>query len=124
MLNNFSDYLAALAEYAETSDSSKLILESLASVYGDLLKFSSVTRQVFVDNEGTRRKLISIRSFLRVQWEPFEAVFGDIERNFNHHLNVISHSAGASQLNTLRRVEKTQNSELHLLPIKLETFFS
>jgi hypothetical protein len=111
MLNNFSNYLAPLAKYSEASGGSKLILESVASVYGDLLKFFSAARQVFVDNKGAKRKWISIRAFLRVQWEPFEAVFGDIERKFNHHLNVLSHSAEVSQLSSLRRLEKTQNSE-------------
>jgi hypothetical protein len=120
MLNNFNDYLVTLAEYTKASDVPKLILESVASVYGDLLKFFSAARQVFVDNGGARRKWISIRAFLRVQWEPFEAVFGDIERKFNHHLNVLTHSTEASQLNMILRLEKTQNSELHRVLIKLQ----
>jgi hypothetical protein len=115
MLNNFNDYLITLAEYTEASDVPKLILESVATVYGDLLKFFSATRQVFVDNGGAKRKWISIRAFLRVQWEPFEVVFGDIERKFNHHLKVLGHSTQASELNTLRRLENIQNSELHRL---------
>jgi ABC-type multidrug transport system fused ATPase/permease subunit len=123
MLSNFSDYLAALATYTEASDGSNLITGSVANVYGDLLKFFSAARQVFVDHKGAKRQWISVRAFLRVQWEPFEAVFGDIERKFNHHLNVLSHSAEASQLNTLRHLEKTQNSELHLLPTILWMLF-
>lgn len=40
----------------------------------------------------------SIRLFIRVQWEPFEASFGTIQSNLNHHLNVLLQSAQAESL--------------------------
>jgi hypothetical protein len=107
MLDCLNDYLGPLAEYAKAS-CTELMRQTLASVYGDLLKFCRAARHVFVDNGGVRREWISMRTFLRVQWEPFELVFGDIETKFKHHLNVLHHSAEASHLNTLLRLEKQQ----------------
>ena len=124
MLNKLSDYLPALAEYAKAADDSKPTLESLANVYGDLLNFFSKARGVFVVLGEAKRRRLSIRVFLRVQWEPLEAVFGDIERKFSHHLNVLSHIDGASQLNTIHRLEKMQNSELDLSLIGFQTRFN
>lgn len=122
MLNCFNDYLGPLAEYAKASDA-ELMRQTIAGVYGDLLKFCTAARHVFVDNRGVRRKWVTIRTFLRVQWEPFEAVFGDIETKFKHHLNVLHHSAGSLHFNTLRagmqeaeeerlRLARKENSEL------------
>jgi ankyrin repeat domain-containing protein 50 len=129
MLNCFNDYLGPLAEYAKASDA-ELMRHTIASVYGDLLKFCSAARHVFVDNRGVRRKWISIRTFLRVQWEPFEGVFGSIETKFKHHLNVLHHSAGALHFNTLRagmheaeeerlRLARKENSELYRSSVQL-----
>jgi hypothetical protein len=110
MLNCFNDYLNPLAEYSKASNTSQLILRTLASVYGDLLEFCSAARRVFVDNSGARRRWISVRTFLRVQWEPFEGQFGEIQTRFRHHLNVLQHSAEAIQLNTILRLENKQSS--------------
>jgi ankyrin repeat domain-containing protein 50 len=116
MLNCFNDYLGPLAEYAKASDTT-LMRQTLASVYGDLLEFSMAACRVFVDNRGVKREWVSMRTFLRVQWEPFEVVFGDIETKFKHHLNVLHHSAESSHLNTLLRLEKQQKCQLFCLTI-------
>ena len=113
MLDCFNDYLEPLAEYAKASNDSELMRQMVAIVYGDLLKFCTAARHVFVDNSGARRQWTSMRTFLQVQWEPFECRFGEIETKFRHHLNVLQHSAEASQINTLLRLEKNQNSELY-----------
>jgi len=93
----------------------------VATAYGDLLKFCTAARHVFVDNSGAKRQWTSMRTFLRVQWEPFECQFGEIETKFRHHLNVLQHSAEASQINTLLRIEKKQNSELYIHQISADS---
>jgi ankyrin repeat domain-containing protein 50 len=94
MLNCFNDYLGTLAEYAKASDT-ELMRQTVVSVYGDLIEFCRAARHVFVDSRGVKREWISMRTFLRVQWEPFEGIFGDTETKFKHHLNVLHHSAKA-----------------------------
>ncbi|KAK0130384.1 hypothetical protein ONS96_000905 [Cadophora gregata f. sp. sojae] len=42
-----------------------------------------------------------MRTFIRVQWQPFEDKFGDIKASFAHHLNVLVNSAHAQQLSLL-----------------------
>ncbi|OCL11619.1 hypothetical protein AOQ84DRAFT_276039, partial [Glonium stellatum] len=105
MLCRFTDYLEPLAEYAKTSKDSELIRQTLASAYGDLLKFCRDARRVFIDSNGIKRRWTSMLTFLRVQWEPFDCKFGDIELKFRHHVAVLGQSAQALQLN------KTQTAE-------------
>jgi ankyrin repeat domain-containing protein 50 len=98
MLSRFSDFLAPLTKYAEASTKAELIQESLANVYGDLLKFCCRARHVFLD-KGLKRRWTSWRLFWRLQWIPFEEEFGKIESDMQHHLDVLRHSAQASGLN-------------------------
>ncbi|KAJ9634654.1 hypothetical protein H2199_008939 [Coniosporium tulheliwenetii] len=105
MLGHFEDWLAPLAEYSKASRDVDLIHETVAKVYGDLLHFCSGARRVFLGSDGNPRPRTSLRIFLRVQWEPFETSFGSIERELQHHLNVVRHSAQAIQLNDSRRAE-------------------
>jgi ankyrin repeat domain-containing protein 50 len=55
----------------------------------------------------------SIRVFIRVQWEPFEARFGMIDSSLQHHLEVLLHSAQALQIRDAdserRRVQQKEN---------------
>jgi hypothetical protein len=44
----------------------------------------------------------SIRIFIRVQWEPFEASFGSIDSSLQHHMGVLLHSTQALQFNATR----------------------
>jgi ankyrin repeat domain-containing protein 50 len=44
----------------------------------------------------------SIRIFIRVQWEPFEASFGAIDSSLQHHLEVLLHSTQALQFNAIQ----------------------
>lgn len=105
MLGRFEDWLAPLAEYSKASRDVDLIHETVAKVYGDLLHFCSGARRVFLGSDGNPRPRTSLRIFLRVQWEPFETSFGSIERELEHHLNVVRHSVQAIQLNDSRRAE-------------------
>ncbi|MCJ1348246.1 hypothetical protein MMC31_006477 [Peltigera leucophlebia] len=79
----------------------RFILDTLSDVYGDLLDFCRQTRRIFADNKGRPRKYISIVTFLRVQWEPFETRFGKVSSSFRHHLAVLSHSVQALQYNAI-----------------------
>lgn len=47
------------------------------------------------------KEYISIVSFLRVQWEPFETRFGKVSSSFKHHRDVLSHSVQALQYNAI-----------------------
>ncbi|KAI9860062.1 MAG: hypothetical protein M1813_006410, partial [Trichoglossum hirsutum] len=100
MMLRLSDHLEHLAEYA------KAAREAVAKVYGDLLDFCRQARHAFVDEQGKERKWASIRIFIRVQWEPFEASFGALESNIQHHLDVLLHSAHAVQLNAIRALQE------------------
>jgi hypothetical protein len=106
MLCRFIDYLGPLAEYAKASVDSELIQRTLATAYGDLLKFCRDARRVFIDEKGVQRRWTSAITFLHVQWEPFEPTFGDIESKFRHHVNVLDQSAQALQLNQMREAER------------------
>jgi hypothetical protein len=68
---------------------SEAIRQTLANVYGDLLEFWTAARHVFVDKTGKPKGFISMRTLLNVQWQRFEDTFGEIERRFEHHLNVL-----------------------------------
>jgi ankyrin repeat domain-containing protein 50 len=98
MLCSFSDHLKCLAEYAKASLQEELLLETLASVYGDLLQFCKHAYRVFTEN-GVPRRWISWRAFWRIQWISFEQEFGKIESDMQHHLDVLRHSAQALSLN-------------------------
>ena len=98
--------------------------KSVANVYGDLLDFCRKARLVFVNEEGIERskssqiltafslvnkiEWTSIRVFIRVQWEPFEASFGTIESSLRHHLEVLLHSAQADGVSERRRIRKRE----------------
>ena len=63
----------------------------------------------------------SIRIFIRVQWEPFEASFGTIDSRLRHHLEVLLHSAQALQLRNAdserRRVRQRESRKYILLSV-------
>lgn len=99
MLCQFQEYLEVLSKYAKASENDCLGQETIAKVYGDLLDFCRLSRKVFVDSNGNRRKLVSWRSFWRQQWEPFETEFGAIKKNTQHHLELLLHVGQARQLN-------------------------
>lgn len=111
MLCQFEDYLGPLAEYAAVSHDLALVQETVANVYGDLLEFCRKARSVFVDTNGELRKWTSLRLFLRLQWEPFEAEFAPIKTDMQHHLDVVLHAAQASQLKEIREAKQERRSK-------------
>jgi len=104
MINRLNDYLDPLTEYAKAARQSEPLLQEVAGVYGDLLQFWTAARHVFVDEHGKQKRCVSLRTFLRVQWDPFEQVFGNIEQRFKHHLDVLNHGAHALQLNSTMEI--------------------
>lgn len=113
MLCQFENYLGPLASYAEVSQDSAPVQETIANVYGDLLDFCQKARCVFVNTNGDTRKFTSLRLFLRQQWEPFEAAFASIKTDMHHHLDVLHHSVQALQLNDNQEA-KQERSRLKL----------
>ncbi|OCL05704.1 hypothetical protein AOQ84DRAFT_93057 [Glonium stellatum] len=103
MIDRLSDYLDPLAEYARGARDSEIFGREVIAAYGDLLDFWTAARHVFVDLGGAQRKNTSLRTFLQVQWEQFETTFGDIEKRFAHHLDVLSHGSGALQFNAITK---------------------
>jgi len=107
MICQFEKYLAPLGDYAKASHNMVSLQDAVATVYGDLLKFCRKTHRIFVDAHGHKRKLTSVRIFLREQWEPFETEFGSIKANLESHLHVLQHAALASSLKMSREVERS-----------------
>ncbi|MCJ1342870.1 hypothetical protein MMC31_001059 [Peltigera leucophlebia] len=101
MIEELFDYIDPLQEFGCTSDQSDLVRKTLSDVYGDLLDFCQQARLIFVNNKGQPCKYISIVTFLRVQWEPFETRFGNVSSSFKHHRDVLSHSVQALQYNAI-----------------------
>ena len=107
MLGRLGDHLGHLAEYAKAAiDNLPLVHDSVAKAYVDVLEFCREARNVFFDLNGNQRKWLSFRTFLQIQWEPFESKFSPIEANLQHHLNVLQHAALAAQLNENEEVRR------------------
>ena len=106
MIDRLNDYLDPLTEYAKGAHGSDLLLQKVAAVYGDLLEFWTAAHRIFVDSKGNPKKYISLRTFLRVQWEQFETAFGDIETRFRHHCEVLGHGSRALQLNAVKEAKE------------------
>ena len=107
MLGRLGDHLGHLAEYAKAATDNLLLVHgSVAKAYEDVLEFCRKARNVFFDAHGNQRKWLAFRTFLQIQWEPFESEFGSIEVNLQHHLNVLQHAALAAQLNENEEVRR------------------
>ena len=61
--------------------------------------------------EHRRIGYLSWRQFWIVQWKPFEEHFGKIDLSFQHHLQVLHHSAQALQLNAIQAGSHEANEE-------------
>ncbi|PYI11219.1 hypothetical protein BO78DRAFT_413691 [Aspergillus sclerotiicarbonarius CBS 121057] len=95
MLSRLADYLGPLAQYTLTDD--ETVVQHTADAYGDMLQFLRQARRVFLDN-GVARRGVSVFTFIRLQWSPFEEEFEGIENSFRHHVRVLHEYANAAQL--------------------------
>lgn len=109
MLCRFENWLQPLEEYCLNISEDDLVLGAVANVYGDLLKFCYKACNIFTNPAGSPISHTTVRAFFRVQWKGFEDDFGKIEQNVLHHMNVLLHSATASQSVALRNVTALQH---------------
>lgn len=110
MLLRFGEWLPLLESYSKNSKLD-IIVDAVANVYGDLLKFSREACRIFRKDDGSPVKWTSVRTFFRLQWEPFSETFGKIEQNTQHHVDIVLHSAQASQMELLQTMTDQQNTE-------------
>jgi hypothetical protein len=59
-----------------------------------------------------RLEFSHFRTFVRVQWEPFEDKFEDICSSFTHHTTVLQYSAQAQQLKLSNQISSSVDKEL------------
>lgn len=97
MLCRFGDWLRPLEEHCKKSAVDSLIIEIVATIYGDLLNFCQKGYQIFTDVSGKQKRHATMLVGFGAQWDGFEQSFGKIESDLNHHLGVLLHSAVASQ---------------------------
>ena len=64
---------------------------------------------------------ISVVTFLRVQWEPFETQFWKVSSSFKYHLGVLDHSIQALQFNAIQNGNRTAETERQRIQWKEET---
>ena len=107
MISHLSRYLEVLQSIVtrlkqDQASAENLIFKCAAELYGDWLDFCRAARRIFVDRKGQPHRWISLRTFIRAQWDPFEATFGGIERDFKEHLELLLHSNVTSQYTEIR----------------------
>ncbi|KAH7389091.1 hypothetical protein BKA64DRAFT_711194 [Cadophora sp. MPI-SDFR-AT-0126] len=97
MICQMAEHIKIFQELGKLSNGT-IVHEALVDVYRDFLTFCVQSRRVFVDHDGAEKKFGHFRTFCRVQWQPFEDKFGDIEANFTHHVNILRMAAQAQHL--------------------------
>ncbi|OJD19086.1 hypothetical protein AJ78_00959 [Emergomyces pasteurianus Ep9510] len=105
MISRLTDYLQALEIRGRSED--VRIINATAATYGELLKFCQKANSVFLSDAGGRKSTINI--FFNQLWQPFQAVFGEIDSNIQHHLKVVEITANAIQLDWLQNREKSED---------------
>lgn len=95
-----ADYIEPLSGYVESKN--VVVIESMATVIFDLLIFCrDVCRVIGKFREA--RSSVSIWTFIRTHWDPFETGFTDLEAKLKLHLEIIRGSAGTSLLDETYR---------------------
>lgn len=110
MISHLNDHLEHLQEFSTHHDL-VLVQTCTANIYGELLKFYHHAYQVFKSGGGRNRKLGHLRTLGRVQWEPFEARFGEIDNEIQHHLKVLELSSQAVILSTVKKIDDERRIE-------------
>jgi hypothetical protein len=84
-------------------------MKALLDAYKDIFMFYKYARAVFINDDGSSRSpaRTSMISFLKVQWQPFEARFGEIELNFKYHSNILLQFTQAVQLESILDVQSS-----------------
>ena len=110
MLSRLTDHLEHLQEISRHSDL-PLIQNTAANVYGSILKFYHHAYHVFRSKDNEVRTLGHLRTFARVQWEPFESKFGDIDKDIENNLKVLGFSSQAVTLSAVRKLDDDRQRE-------------
>ena len=121
MISRLNSHLEHLQEISKHSDL-PLIQSSAANVYGSILQFYHHAYHVFKTKDDRNHTLLHLRTFARVQWEPFELKFGEINNDIINNLNVLGHSSQASTLTVVRKLddERRRESESHSKRLNIE----
>lgn len=91
MLWRSSDWLPPLETYSKDINTNKPIVDAVAKVYNNLLKFCSEAKQILCAKDSSTGRWTTMRIFLRLQWEPFENKSSKIKSDLRHHLSVVLH---------------------------------
>lgn len=110
MLCRFGEWLEPLELYA-VNCKRDIMIEAVAAVYGDLLKFCRAATSIFQREDGTPVRWVSVRTFLRLQFEPFEATFAKIEQELDRHMSIVLNSSQAVQTEILQHMEDKTKGE-------------
>lgn len=111
MMEHLTGHLGYLSRYADYFNGSKLIQEALSAAYGDLLKFFTGARGVFVDDKGNPRRWVSFRVFLQITWEPFEDNFNCLLSEFRNHVEIVVRTASIEEYEYLRSEKRLEEEE-------------
>ncbi|THX39743.1 hypothetical protein D6D10_04047 [Aureobasidium pullulans] len=111
LLDHISDLMMPLQEYVK-SVHIPVIASALITVYGDLLDICKQTSDMFLDKEGNKKVFVTWKTLLRLQWEPFEKSFGEIEARMNHHRENLLHAAGATLLSATEVDRRDREREI------------
>ncbi|THX58120.1 hypothetical protein D6D06_03221, partial [Aureobasidium pullulans] len=111
LLDHISDLMMPLQEYVK-SVHIPVIASALTTIYGDLLDICKQTSDMFLDKEGNKKVFVTWKTLLRLQWEPFEKSFGEIEARMNHHRENLLHAAGATLLSATEVHRRDREREI------------
>ena len=111
LLDHISDLMMPLQEYVK-SVHIPVIASALTTIYGDLLDICKQTSDMFLDKEGNKKEFVTWKTLLRLQWEPFEKSFGEIEARMNHHRENLLHAAGATLLSATEVDRRDREREI------------
>lgn len=111
MMEHLAGHLGYLSRYANYFTGSKTIQEALSAAYGDLLKFFTGARRVFVDEKGNHSRWVSFRVFLQVTWEPFEENFNCLLSEFRNHVKIVIRTASIEEYERLRSERLLEEEE-------------
>ncbi|THZ91884.1 hypothetical protein D6C82_09707, partial [Aureobasidium pullulans] len=111
LLDHISDLMMPLQEYVK-SVHIPVIASALITVYGDLLDICKQTSDMFLDKDGNQKVFVTWKTLLRLQWEPFEKTFGEIEARMNHHRENLLHAAGATLLSATEVDRRDREREI------------
>lgn len=111
MMEHLAGHLGYLSQYAKYFNGFKAVQEALSAAYGDLLKFFTGARKIFVDEKGNHSRWVSFRVFLQTTWEPFEENFNCLLSEFRNHVKIVIRTASIEEYERLRSEKLLEEEE-------------